>query len=615
MMPSTFPSSSLSHQRRMRFLVASGLVLLLATASPAVAASKPAEAGSGGAVVTEHVRATEVGLQILAAGGNAVDAAVASALALAVVYPEAGNLGGGGFAVIKVDGELAALDFREVAPAAATEDMFLGEDGEPLPETSIIGPKAAGVPGSPAGLEELHQRFGALPWAVVVEPARRLAHDGFLVDDRLADYLLEEISALQRFPETVAQWLPGGAPPAVGTRIRLPQLAATLGLYAEGGAAALAQSEAAQRMEEISTRHGGVLTAADLAAYRPQWRDPVRHRVFGWEIAGMPLPSSGGAIVGQVTRVLEHSEWAQHPRFGAQRAHWLAESFRYAFADRYRMGDPSSTELFPEEMIADEAVTNVAGAIDERRATVSTSLHPALAAPEPSDTTHLSVADASGNLVALTTTLNGAFGSAVWVPGLGFLNNEMDDFAAAPGRPNLYGLVQGKANAVGPGKRMLSSMSPTIAWRPAPTEAPPEGSHATANGAPAAKDPETIGGPESPYVALALGGRGGSRIPTNVLGVLLHLLVDEDDLQSALDRPRIHHQWLPDQIEVEGDTFAPETRAVLESLGHSILVADPDDIAKVQAVALRADGLQEAAADPRSSGVAGVLEGSQFPSP
>ena len=545
-------------------------------------ASVPAPAGTGGAVSSADPLATAAGLEVLRAGGNAVDAAAATALALAVVYPEAGNLGGGGFAVVRMGGEFSTLDFRETAPARSRRDMYLDAQGRPVENASLVGPLAAGVPGSPAGLHELQRRFGRLPWARVVAPARRLAAEGFPVSRYLHDLLAKEESRklLLRFPETARVWLPNGAPPAVGSTLKLPDLAATLDRYTRQGPKGITEGPVAAAVEKASDAHGGVLTAADLAAYKPVWRAPLTFEAFGWKLVSMPLPSSGGVILGQTLGMLERLGWGKLPRFGADRGHLLAEALRRSFADRFLLADPATTRATEAQLLAAGWLDRRAREIDPRRAVPSIQVKPwpgtEAAVPAGSgETTHLSAVDRDGNLVALTTTLNGLFGCGLWVPGAGFfLNNEMDDFATAPGRPNLFGLIQGEANAVAPGKRMLSSMSPVIAWK----------------------------GKE----AYALGGRGGSRIPTNTLQVLLNLLVDGDPLQAALDRPRLHHQWLPDRLDAELDALAPETRAELERRGHKIEASAA--AAKVHAVHLLPDGRVEAASDPRGSGVGGVVD-------
>jgi gamma-glutamyltranspeptidase/glutathione hydrolase len=555
-------------------------------------ASAPAPVGTGGAVSSADPLATAAGLEILRSGGNAVDAAVATALALAVVYPEAGNLGGGGFAVVRMGGDFTTLDFREVGPARARRDMYLDAEGKPVENASLVGPLAAGVPGSPAGLHELQRRFGRLPWTKVVEPARRLAAEGFPVSRYLHDLLGKEEhrKLLLRFPETARVWLPDGPnhhePPAVGSVLKLPDLAATLDRYAKQGPKGITEGPVAAAVEKASNEHGGVLTAADLAAYKPVWRTPLTFDAFGWKLVSMPLPSSGGVILGQSLGLLERLGWGKLPRFGADRDHLLAETLRRSFADRFLLADPSTTQATEAQLLASDWLDRRAREIDPQRAVPSTQVKPwqpgmdadaaaTAGAAGSSETTHLSVVDRDGNLVALTTTLNGLFGCGLWVPGAGFfLNNEMDDFAAAPGRPNLFGLIQGEANAVAPGKRMLSSMSPVIAWK----------------------------GKE----AYALGGRGGSRIPTHTLQVLLNLLVDGDPLQAALDRPRLHHQWLPDRLDAEPDALSPETRAELERRGHKVEASVVT--AKVHAVHLLPDGRVEAASDPRGSGVGGVVD-------
>jgi gamma-glutamyltranspeptidase/glutathione hydrolase len=551
------------------------LILVIAAASVSAASLDPVR-GTGGAVASAAPAATQAGLEILRTGGNAVDAAVATAIALAVVHPQAGNLGGGGFAVLRMEGEVSALDFREAAPAAADHDMYLDEHGELVTRKSLVGPLAAGVPGSPAGLWELHRRYGKLDWAQVVAPAARLAGDGFVVTPRLEQSVLKAARLLGRFPETAAVWLPGGEPPAAGSVMISPALAATLRAYAEHGPEAITGGPLAVAIETASDRHGGVLTVADLETYRPVWREPIVFDAFGWRVASMPLPSSGGIILGQTVGLLERAEWQRTPRFGAERAHLLAEAWRRAYADRFLLGDPSTTRATAADLLDEDWLDQRARELRSRQATPSAEIR-SWSPPgerESTETTHLSVADGAGNVVSITTTLNGSFGCGLLVPGVGFLlNNEMDDFAAAPGRPNFYGLIQGEANAVGPGKRMLSSMSPTVAWR----------------------ETETV----------ALGSPGGSTIPTVTVQVLLNVVVDGDDIQAAVNRPRIHHQWMPDQIVVEPDALAPETAQELERRGHEL--KERGRLGEVNAVRTTSEGIVEAAADPRGPGSAGVV--------
>jgi gamma-glutamyltranspeptidase/glutathione hydrolase len=580
------------------YLLAAGPLAMSAVPAPS---GRLAAGGSpAGAVASGHVQATAAGLAMLRSGGNAVDAAVATALALAVVYPEAGNLGGGGFAVVKLSGKLAALDFREIAPAAARRDMYLDARQQPVPGASTVGPLAAGVPGSPTGLYELHRAMGKLPWAKVVEPAIALARDGFEVDAHLHEMLAAEPNRrlLAKFPESAAVWLPGGQALAAGTRLRLPGLAATLAAYAKRGPVAITSGAVAAAVVGASRRHGGVLAGGDLAGYLPVWRQPLRFSAFGWQLATMPLPSAGGILMGQSFGMLERLGWAALPRGGADRAHLLAEVFRRAFADRVLLGDPATSRATPAELLDPRWIAARAASIDRGRATPSVELAPWSAAavgtaPQGGgETIHLSTVDGESNAVALTTTLNGLFGCGLYVPEIGFLNNEMDDFAAAPEAARqprstpkpTPSLPQGEANAVRPGNRMLSSMTPTIAWR----------------------------GNE----LIVLGGRGSLRIPTHVTQVLLDLLVDHDDLQAAVDRPRLHHQGLPDRLEGEPGALPAEVARELGRRGHRIVVPAPPGLCLVNAVRRLPDGGFQAAVDPRGAsavGGAGVLAAKERP--
>jgi gamma-glutamyltranspeptidase/glutathione hydrolase len=541
---------------------------LLAGAAPA------ALAATGGAVASAAPAATEAGLEILRSGGNAADAAVATALALAVVHPAAGNLGGGGFAVARFGARVSALDFRETGPAATTPGMYLGTDGRPVPDASLVGPLAAGVPGSPTGLFELHRRLGRLPWPQVVAPGLRLARDGFVVTPRLAASVKAARKLLARFSETAAVWLPGGEVPEAGSTVKLSRLAAALQAYAERGPAALTTGAAAVAIVATARKHGGILSETDLAGYRPVWRDPVVFSAFGWEVASMPLPSAGGIILAETFGILERLGWTKLPRGSVERVHLLAESWRRAYADRFLLGDPATTHAAPAQLLAAGWLDLRASQIDRMRATPSALAKPwsPAAGRESSETTHLSVID--GDAVSLTTTLNDSFGCGLLVPELEIiLNDEMDDFAVAPGRPNLYGLVQGEANAVGPGKRMLSSMSPTVASRGAEV--------------------------------LVLGSPGGSHIPTATSQVLLDVLVDHDTLPAAVDRPRVHHQWLPDELVFENGALSAEARAELVRRGHAL--RGVDHLGEVHAVRRGGNRGFEAAADARGPGAAGIV--------
>jgi len=453
--------------------------------------------------------------------------------------------------------------------------MFLGSDHAPVPDASLVGGLAAGVPGSPAGLFALHHRHGLLPWRRVVEPAVRLARDGFTASQRLHDAVEEERDLLARFPETAAVWLPRGEPPAVGSLVRLPELAATLAAYSERGPEAIMTGPVASAIQSASRSHGGLITTADLSGYRPVWPAPLRFRAFGWEVASMPLPSSGGFILAQSLGMIERLGWAELPRGSVDRAHLMAEVWRRAYADRFLLGEPARMTTDVSRLLEPGWIAERAAGIDRARATPSTKVrpYPGVTPHEAAATTHLSVVDGAGRLVSLTTTLNGWFGCGVYVGGAGFLlNNEMDDFVIAPGRPNMFGLVQGEANSVAPGARMLSSMSPTLAWR----------------------DDESI----------ALGSRVGSRIPTSTMQVLLNLIVDGDSLQAAIDRPRIHHQWLPDRIAFEPGALDDRMRAALQERGHTVSEVE-GPIGEICVVRRRSGGALEAAADVRGPGAAG----------
>jgi gamma-glutamyltranspeptidase/glutathione hydrolase len=551
------------------------IAIIVVAAVLAVVAPLAAESG---AVASAAPAASAAGISVLAAGGNAVDAAVATALALAVVHPQAGNLGGGGFAVVRVRGELAALDFRETAPRGASRNMYVDASGQVVPERSQVGPLAAGVPGSPTGLYELHRRFGALPWRRVVEPARRLALDGFEVTPRLSRALTDERQLLSRFADTAAVWLPGDSPPAAGTRVRLPRLAGLLARYARSGPQAVTSGAGGRAIERACRAHGGILTTADLAGYRPIWREPIRWDAFGWQVASMPLPSSGGVILAQACGMLERCGYARAPAGSTDRAHLLVEVLKRAYADRFLLGDPASTTVQIARLLDTVWLDTRAAGISGKMATPSTEVgpYPGSAAAEHRETTHLSVIDSEGNAVALTTTLNGSFGCGLLVPELGILlNNEMDDFASRVGAPNLYGLVQGEANAIAPGKRMLSSMAPTIATR--------EG--------------ETI----------VLGSPGGSRIPTAVLQVFLAKAVDGRSLAEAVNAPRVHHQWLPDELVYEDGALTDPVRAGLVERGHRL--RRERKLGEVHAVRRAADGQIEAAADARGPGTGAVTPG------
>ncbi len=520
-------------------------------------------------VVSAAPEASRAGADVLAAGGNAMDAAIATALALAVVYPEAGNLAGGGFLLARTpDGTVHALDFRETAPAGATREMFLGRDGRAVPGASTATALAVAVPGSVRGYAEAHRKLGRLSWAAVVAPAVRLARDGFAVPPGLSADLEAERELLTRWEETRRLFFPGGRPLAPGTLLRQPELAATLSRIAREGPEAFHRGEIAERVARFVRGHGGVLTAEDLEGYAPVWRAPEEIRSGDLVVHTMPLPSSAGLVLRSVLAQLETAEGARRGPLDPAAYHRLLEAQRRAYADRnIWLGDGDCVEVPLAELLAPARLAALGASIEPGRATPSVRVG---AAPgrEREETTHLSVATPDGFAVSLTTTLNGSFGNGAVVPGVGvLLNNEMDDFAVAPGTPNLYGLVQGRANEVRAGARPLSSMAPTIVER---------------DGRP----------------FLVVGSPGGSTIPTTVLQVLLRVAGGEE-LGRAVAAPRLHHQHLPDAVSFEKGT-PPELLAPLRERGHALRERGP--IGKVHAIVFGADGRLTGAADPRGWG-------------
>ena len=489
-------------------------------------------------VVSGSGIASEVGRAILREGGNAVDAAVAVGFALAVVHPEAGNIGGGGFMVIRHrDGTTRTLDYRETAPSRATRDMYLDGRGEPT-ERSITGHLAAGVPGSVAGLVEAHRRDGRLPLAAVVQPAVDLARDGFLVDEYRSESIRSDSARLASFPASRASFLPGGAPPRAGTVLRQPDLARTLEAIRDHGTDGFYRGPVADLIAAEMAHGGGLISLDDLARYRAIWRDPVTVRYRGYTIHSMPPASSGGVTMGEILNIMEG--YAPLPPFGSpELIHLEAEAMRRAFTDRNTfLGDPAFVQNPTDRLLSKSYAATLREGIGPR-ATPTPAFSPA--PPAGSSTTHYSVVDAEGTAVSCTTTLNNSYGSAVTVTGAGFLlNDEMDDFTSAPGKPNMYGLVQGEANAIVPGKRMLSAMTPSIVL-----------------------DPDG-------RLLMVVGTPGGPRIITMVYHVISNVIDHRMTLPEAVAAPRTHHQGLPDILRVERRGFLAATLDSLRARGHAI---------------------------------------------
>lgn len=492
------------------------------------------------AMVIAQQPADEAGLAVLRKGGNAVDAAIAVGFALNAVYPYAGALGGGGFMLVRMaDGRTTFIDFREKAPGAASRGMYLDAAGD-LTRDSVEGWRSSGVPGTVKGFALAHSKFAKLPWAADLAPAVDLASKGFTVSYGFAEQLKTSRS-LARDPESTRVWLKKGAFYEAGDRMVLPDLARTLGRIAKNGPDEFYTGDTAATLAAAMQAHGGLITRADLKAYAAAERTPLTGHYRNYTVIAAPPPSAGGIGLLQMLAMLEGSGYEKAGFGSAASIHYVAEVMRRYYADRNTyLGDPDFVTNPITALLAPPYITQRRSSIDPERATPSKTLGPGLSATtEHAETTHYNVVDAEGNAVAVTYTLNGGFGNGITVPGLGFLlNNEMDDFTSRPGSANLFGLVQGEANTILPGKRPLSSMAPSIVLR----------------------DNELY---------MLIGGPGGSRIPTAVLQVFLNVVDFGMNPQEAVDAPRFHHQWLPDAISVERG-FSPDALALLKARGHEV---------------------------------------------
>jgi len=529
-----------------------------------------------GMVATDAPLATHVGVGVLRAGGNAIDAAVATAFALAVVLPDAGNIGGGGFIVAHLaDGREGALDFREAAPGKATRNMYLGANGH-ADDRSVTGDLAAGVPGSVAGLFEAHRKLGTKPWAELLAPAIVLADSGFVVDDDFARSVRGDSARLSRFPASAALFLPGRHPLRAGDRWRNPELAAVLRRIAKDGPDGFYRGATADLIVAQMKRGGGIITHQDLTGYRAKWRDPVVFEYRGHRVVSMPLPSSGGITMAIAAKELSKRDLVAMGWHSPQGIHLETEAFRRAFAVRNSMlGDPDFVRVDVAALTSSGFADSLAESISPDHATRSSDVHvPVGAAVEGRHTTHFSVIDGQGGAVALTTTINTGYGSASVVQGGGFLlNDEMDDFATEPGSPNVYGLVQGEANAIAPGKRMLSSMSPTIVF----------------------------GDDGTPL--LVTGASGGPTIISTAFQITSNVVDFGMDIAQAVSAPRLHHQHLPDTLFMDRGGFMPATVSALGQMGHRISFWPVGDIG-IGASLLRRGGHVYGSSDPRIHGSA-----------
>lgn len=525
---------------------------------------------TNGMVSTQEALATRIGLDVLQNGGNAIDAGVAIGFALAVTLPRAGNLGGGGFMIIhRADSdETVALDFRETAPAAAFRDMYLDEDGNAVAERSRFTYQAVGVPGSVAGLALAAERYGTMPLAELIAPAIDLAENGITVTPDLANSLAGIGDRLSKWPESARIFYKeDGGNYQPGETLVQADLAESLRLIAEHGPSAFYEGEIAQKIVADMEANDGLVTLEDLQNYQPVIREPVRGNYRGYDIVSMPPPSSGGIHVVQILNMLEHYPIGQLGHNSASTIHRMAEAMKLAYADRSEyLGDTDFVEVPVNGLISKDYAAELVQQIDVTRARPASEIKPNNPIPfEGNDTTHYSVMDRDGNVVSTTYTINFSYGTGIVAAGTGILlNNEMDDFSAKPGVPNAYGLIGGDANAVEPGKRPLSSMTPTIVMQ----------------------DGE---------VRLITGSPGGARIITTVLQVIMNVIDHDMNIAEASAASRIHHQWLPDELRVEKG-LSPDTVALLKALGHEVKVLDA--MGSTQSIMRLPSGLY-GASDPR----------------
>jgi gamma-glutamyltranspeptidase/glutathione hydrolase len=526
-------------------------------------------------VVSDSDLASKVGAKILKDGGNAVDAAIATGFALAVAFPAAGNIGGGGFMVVRMaDGRTVAIDYREMAPKASTKDMYL-DDKQNVTQDSLIGYKAAGVPGTTMGMWEAHKRFGKLPWNKLVDPSVRLSRDGFVIDREFASSLRGSSTLFKRFPTSWSQFCRDGKFFEAGEKFSQPDLAITLSRIRDKGADGFYKGETANLIAADMAANKGLMSKDDLANYKVEFRQPQAGSYKGFDILTMPPPSSGGVCLLQMLGILEGYDLKPLGWNSSEYLHLLVEAMKRSFADRSQyMGDPGFVDVPVAKLLSPEYIKARRESIDPAKSTPATSIAPGLEPiKEGEHTTHFSVADREGNMVSNTYTLNTGFGSGAVVKGAGFLlNNEMDDFAAKPGVPNAYGLIQGSRNSIAPGKRPLSSMTPTIVLKDG-----------------------------KPY--LVVGSPGGPTIINTVLQTFLNIVEFGMSVQQAVAAPRFHHQWLPDEVRYETFGVSVDVRKALEAKGHKF-ARSASSMGSCNAILVAVDGWRMAGVDPRISGAA-----------
>ena len=526
-------------------------------------------------VVSAKEEASQIGLAILKKGGNAFDAMIATELALAVAYPNAGNIGGGGFMVYRLgSGERGALDYREKAPAKAHRDMYLDKNGKVIADKSTLGALAVGVPGTIAGIFEVYQKFGSLPIGELIQPAIDLARKGVLITELQANsYMNKNVELIKQANNYVTPFENGWK---AGERFKYEELAQTLERIRDNGSYEFYNGETAKRIVSYVQELGGILSLDDLKNYRAQWRKPITFTYKDYIISSMPLPSSGGICLAQILKSVEPYNIGQYPHNGEQYIQLLVEAERRAYADRaYYMGDADFVKVPTQQLLSPDYLKERMSSFSWDKASKSTEIaHGKIVGYESDETTHYSIVDRFGNAVAVTTTLNTNYGSKVYVKGGGFfLNNQMDDFSIKPGEPNTYGLVGSEKNAIAPNKRMLSSMSPTIIE----------------------KDGKLF---------MVIGTPGGSTIITSVLQCFLNVAEYGMTMQQSVSKPRFHHQWLPDDVMYEPKGFAPEVIAHLKAKGYKPREEHFVIIGKVDAILVQPDGTLEGGADPRGDDTA-----------
>ena len=555
------------------------LALQISCKSPITPSAPHLEEGRGvtaknAMVVSAREEASKIGLSVMQSGGNAFDAMIATEMALAVVYPFAGNLGGGGFMVYrKANGETGALDYREKAPFLAHRDIYLDENGEVVPERSRLGGLAVGVPGTVAGIFAAHEKFGTIPMEELLAPVIALARKGFVVSkDQEQNFNNYRDLFLKVNGDTILF----AQPYKSGDTLKNPALSQTLTILAKEGKDAFYKGQVAEQLVDFLQNHGSIISLEDLAAYEAKWRDPISINYKDYRVISMSPPSSGGIVLSQILKMTEPYPLRKFGHNSLKAIQVLTEAEKRAYADRsFYLGDPDFVEIPTSFLTSVEYLHNRMKSFSFEKATPSVEIsHGSIPGYESMETTHYSIVDQYGNAVSVTTTLNGAYGSKLYAEALGFfLNNEMDDFSAKPGVPNMFGLIGAEANSIQPGKRMLSSMTPTIVEK--------EGE-----------------------LFMVLGSPGGSTIITSVLQTLLNVTEFELSMQEAVDAPRFHHQWLPDEIVFEPGSFSPELLDELRAKGYEVNERNSRILGKVDAILKLENGWLEGGADRRGDDTA-----------